>query len=152
MGRLIYAISTKENPSASAVGGKAKSLIELAHAGFPVPKGIVLAPYGIAAHVNRWPTNIDSRRKILYPKCDLEKGGWKGEAISAGVVRGKAKFLQTPYEKPIAAGEILVTVATEPAWTPIFINAAGVVMEIGGTLQHGAIIAREYGIPCVSGI
>ena len=41
---------------------------------------------------------------------------------------------------------------TEPSWTPLFINAAGVVMEVGGPMQHGAIIAREYGIPCVSGL
>ena len=75
-----------------------------------------------------------------------------GDAISPGVVRGAAKVLTTPYEKPLLAGEILVTRATEPSWTPIFINAAGVVMEIGGPLQHGAIIAREYGIPCVSGL
>jgi len=45
-----------------------------------------------------------------------------------------------------------VTIATEPSWTPIFINACAVVMEIGGALQHGAIIAREYGLPCVTGI
>jgi pyruvate,water dikinase len=45
-----------------------------------------------------------------------------------------------------------VTIATEPSWTPIFINASAVVMEIGGALQHGAIIAREYGLPCVTGI
>jgi rifampicin phosphotransferase len=49
-------------------------------------------------------------------------------------------------------GEILVTVATEPAWTPVFVNASGVVLEVGGGLQHGAIIAREYGIPCVNGL
>ncbi len=47
---------------------------------------------------------------------------------------------------------ILITKATEPSWTPIFTNAAGVIMEIGGPLQHGGIIAREYGIPCVSGL
>ncbi len=45
-----------------------------------------------------------------------------------------------------------MTHASEPAWTPIFINASGVVLEVGGLLQHGAIIAREYGIPCVSGL
>ncbi|MEE9242809.1 MAG: PEP-utilizing enzyme [Mycobacterium sp.] len=50
------------------------------------------------------------------------------------------------------SGEILVTRATEPAWTPIFMNAAGVVLEVGGPLQHGAIIAREYNLPAVSGI
>ena len=65
---------------------------------------------------------------------------------------GKVKVLHKPYEKTLNPGEILVTRATEPSWTPIFTNAAGVVMEIGGPLQHGGIIAREYGIPCVSGL
>ena len=53
---------------------------------------------------------------------------------------------------PINQGDILVTVATEPSWTPVFANAAAVVMEVGGALQHGAVIAREYGLPCVSGL
>jgi len=68
------------------------------------------------------------------------------------VVRGIANVLNTPYEKPLKRGEILVTRATEPAWTPLFMNAAGVVLEVGGALQHGAVVAREYGLPCVSGI
>ncbi len=42
--------------------------------------------------------------------------------------------------------------STDPGWTPLFINAGGIVLEIGGALQHGAVVAREYGIPCVSGI
>ena len=58
----------------------------------------------------------------------------------------------SPYEKPVESGEILVARFTEPSWTPIFINTAGVVLEVGGPMQHGAIIAREYGIPCISGI
>ncbi|MDE0349867.1 MAG: PEP-utilizing enzyme, partial [Gammaproteobacteria bacterium] len=45
-----------------------------------------------------------------------------------------------------------VTRASDPGWTPIFVNAAGVVLEVGGPLQHGAVIAREYGLPCVSGL
>ena len=56
------------------------------------------------------------------------------------------------YEKPLLSGEILVARHTEPSWTPLFINTGGVVMEVGGPMQHGAIIAREYGIPCVSGV
>ncbi|BES65692.1 phosphoenolpyruvate synthase [Gottschalkiaceae bacterium SANA] len=111
-----------------------------------------LTPYRRVAHIKKWPTNIDSRGKILFLKRKSTTDGLIGEAISRGVVRGRAKVLHSPYEKSIEAGEILVTHATEPAWTPIFINAAGVVLEIGGILQHGAIIAREYGIPCVSGI
>ena len=65
---------------------------------------------------------------------------------------GKAKVLRSPFEKPLEPGEILIARATEPSWTPMFINASGVIMEIGGPLQHGGIIAREYGIPCVSGL
>jgi pyruvate,water dikinase len=111
-----------------------------------------LEPYQLVSHVKNWPTNIDSRGKIHYPEQKMSGEGFVGESISIGIIRGRAKVLHAPYEKPIEPGEILVTHATEPAWTPIFINAAGVVLEIGGILQHGAIIAREYGIPCVSGI
>ena len=99
-----------------------------------------------------WPRIIDSRGRIYRTQRISSEGDLVGDAISPGVVRGAAKVLSKPYEKPLRAGEILVTRATEPSWTPIFINAAGVVMEIGGPLQHGAIIAREYGIPCVSGL
>ena len=67
-------------------------------------------------------------------------------------MRGRAKVLHAPYEKPLEEGEILVTRASDPGWTPIFFNAAGVVLEVGGPLQHGAVIAREYGLPCVSGL
>ena len=42
--------------------------------------------------------------------------------------------------------------AADPGWTPLFINAAGIILEVGGVLQHGAVVAREYGIPCVSGV
>jgi pyruvate,water dikinase len=49
-------------------------------------------------------------------------------------------------------GEILVARATDPGWTPLFANAAALVLEVGGVLQHGALVAREYGLPCVVGI
>ncbi|WP_066499475.1 PEP/pyruvate-binding domain-containing protein [Abyssisolibacter fermentans] len=111
-----------------------------------------LAPYKKVAHIKDWPLVINSRGKIFKPKINAEEGDLVGSAIAPGVVRGRAKVLRTPYEKPLKSGEILVTKATEPSWTPIFINAAGVIMEVGGPLQHGGIIAREYGIPCVSGM
>ncbi len=111
-----------------------------------------LRPYRRVKHIKQWPLNIDSRGKIFYPVRKGAEGELVGLAISSGVVRGKAKVLNSPYEKPLLPGEILVTHATEPAWTPIFINASGVVLEVGGLLQHGAIIAREYGIPCVSNL
>ncbi|MBN2001916.1 MAG: hypothetical protein JXA21_01060 [Anaerolineae bacterium] len=111
-----------------------------------------LAPLQAVTHVKDWPKIVDSRGKIYHYTRPSAAGDLAGEAISPGMVRGRAKVLSSPYEKTLEKGEILVTRATEPAWTPVFINAAGVVMEVGGPLQHGAIIAREYNIPCVSGI
>ncbi len=111
-----------------------------------------LDPYKKLAHIKNWPLVIDSRGKIYKPRMDIEDGDIKGDPIAPGKVRGRAKILNRPYEKPLESGEILVARATEPSWTPIFTNAAGVIMEIGGPLQHGGIIAREYGIPCVSGL
>lgn len=102
--------------------------------------------------MKEWPLVIDSRGKIYRPRLDVNQGDFVGDAIAPGKVIGPAKVLHSPYEKPLNSGEILVARATEPSWTPIFTNAAGVVMEIGGPLQHGGIIAREYGIPCVSGL
>lgn len=111
-----------------------------------------VAPYEAVANVTEWPTIVDSRGKIFRaPREDVEDG-LGGDPISPGTVRGRAKVLASPYEKPLERGEVLVTKATEPSWTPIFINASAVVLEVGGPLQHGAIIAREYGIPCVSGV
>nr|WP_256369612.1 PEP/pyruvate-binding domain-containing protein [Fusibacter sp. A1] len=99
-----------------------------------------------------WPSVVDSRGKIFRYVRKSEEGELIGDPISPGVVRGVANVLLDPYEKSIHKGEILVTRSTEPSWTPVFINASAIVLEIGGPLQHGAIIAREYGIPCVSGI
>ena len=106
-------------------------------------------------HIDRvkdWPRVIDSRGRIPRPPLSNTQDGLVGDAIAPGTVRGRAKVLHAPYEKPLEEGEILVTRASDPGWTPIFINAAGVVLEVGGPLQHGAIIAREYGLPCVSGL
>jgi pyruvate,water dikinase len=111
-----------------------------------------LEGYRKVEHIKQWPLVIDSRGKIHRPVLEINDGDILGDAIAPGKVIGKAKILTSPYEKPLHPGEILITRATEPSWTPIFTNAAGIVMEIGGPLQHGGIIAREYGIPCVSGL
>ena len=96
---------------------------------------------------------IDSRGRIYYPprKAAVE-GELSGVPISPGVVQGRVKVLQYASEKKLLPGEILVARATDPGWTPLFINAKGIILEIGGALQHGAVVAREYGIPCVSGL
>ncbi|AIO18184.1 Phosphoenolpyruvate synthase [Candidatus Izimaplasma bacterium HR1] len=111
-----------------------------------------MAQVGKLKDVKDFPLVIDSRGKIFRPILELKDGDLQGSPIASGKVTGRAKVLRLPYEKPLLPGEILVVATTEPSWTPIFINAAGVVMEVGGPLQHGGIIAREYGIPCVSGL
>jgi rifampicin phosphotransferase len=96
---------------------------------------------------------LDSRGKIFYPPRKAVKDGeLSGVPISPGVVQGRVKVLHTADAKPLLPGEILVARATDPGWTPLFINAAGIILEIGGALQHGAVVAREYGTPCVSGV
>ncbi len=104
-------------------------------------------------NVHAFPRVIDSRGKIIRPpRREATEGELTGEPISPGVVQGRVKVLHKPDEKPLLPGEILVTRATDPGWTPLFINAAGVILEVGGLLQHGALVAREYGKPCVAGI
>src|SRR5262249_48389965 len=81
-----------------------------------------------------------------------QKGEYVGTGVSTGNVRGRIKILHTADEKPLLKGEILVARATDPGWTPLFVNAGGIILEVGGSLQHGALVAREYGIPCVAGV
>ena len=65
-----------------------------------------------------------------------------------------SRFAVAVIGRPIAhfKGDVLVAYTTDPGWTPLFVNAAAVVLEVGGILQHGAVIAREYGKPCVVGV
>jgi pyruvate,water dikinase len=96
---------------------------------------------------------IDSRGKIYYPPhMAVADGELSGVPISPGVVQGRVKVFRHATDKQLLPGEILVARATDPGWTPLFINAGGIILEIGGALQHGAVVAREYGIPCVSGV
>lgn len=96
---------------------------------------------------------IDSRGKIFYPPSQNTVGGTLlGVPISPGLVKGRVKVFHYSNEKQLLPGEVLVARATDPGWTPLFINASGIILEIGGALQHGAVVAREYGIPCVSGL
>ncbi len=106
----------------------------------------------LAAHVRAFPMFIDSRGRRVHPPVDDQPGVLTGAPISPGIARGPVKLLADPSEKPVLPGDILVAVTTDPGWTPLFINAAAVVLEVGGELQHGALVAREYGKPCVSGI
>jgi len=105
------------------------------------------------AHVKSWPKVITSRGRVLRPKPrEAKEGEVPGHAVSPGTVQGRIKVLSHPREKPLLTGEILVAKATDPGWTPLFVPAAGILLEVGGALQHGALVAREFGKPCVAGI
>ncbi|MEE8470719.1 MAG: PEP/pyruvate-binding domain-containing protein [Dehalococcoidia bacterium] len=106
----------------------------------------------LKSHVRHFPMYIDSRGRILRAPAKYEEGALVGVAVAPGVARGPVKVLNDPFEKEVQPGDVLVAVTTDPGWTPLFINAAAVILEIGGPLQHGALVAREYGKPCVSSI
>lgn len=78
--------------------------------------------------------------------------GLSGEPVSPGVAEGRARIVLDPRGVRLEPGEILVCPATDPGWTPLFLTAAGLVMEVGGLVTHGSVVAREYGIPAVVGV
>lgn len=75
-----------------------------------------------------------------------------GEGVSPGWVEGRVQVIFDPREARLEPGEILVCPSTDPGWTPLFLTAGGLVMEIGGLMTHGSIVAREYGLPAVVGV
>jgi len=90
--------------------------------------------------------------KARYKRENLPEGALVGMPVSAGIIEGIAKVITDPSHSSLNKGEILVAPFTDPGWTPLFINAAGLVMGVGGLLTHGTVVAREYGIPAVVGI
>jgi phosphohistidine swiveling domain-containing protein len=76
----------------------------------------------------------------------------QGTPASPGIVTAFARVVLDPHDAHLKHGEILVAPSTDPGWTPLFLTAAGLVMEMGGAMAHGAIVAREYGIPAVVGV
>lgn len=82
----------------------------------------------------------------------LPENALVGAGVSAGSVEGIAKVVLDPSKAVVEKGEILVAPFTDPGWTPLFVDAAAVVTEVGGALTHGAVVAREYGIPGVVGV
>jgi pyruvate,water dikinase len=75
-----------------------------------------------------------------------------GTPASPGLVTGPARVILSPEGARLEPGEILVAPSTNPGWTPLFLTAAGLVMEMGGAMSHGAVVAREYGIPAAVGV
>jgi rifampicin phosphotransferase len=87
-----------------------------------------------------------------YRGADVPAGALTGLAVSAGTVEGRARVILDLAEADLEAGDILVTAYTDPSWTPAFVAIRGLVTEVGGLMTHGAVIAREYGLPAVVGV
>jgi pyruvate,water dikinase len=87
-----------------------------------------------------------------YRRDDLPIGALVGLPVSAGTVEGRARVILDLAEADLEPGDILVTAYTDPSWTPLFVAVTGLVTEVGGLMTHGAVIAREYGLPAVVGV
>ncbi len=87
-----------------------------------------------------------------YRRDDLPAGALVGLAVSAGTVEGRARVILDVAQADLEPGDILVTAYTDPSWTPLFVAIKGLVTEVGGLMTHGAVIAREYGLPAVVGV
>jgi len=83
---------------------------------------------------------------------ELADGEYLGSPVSPGIYQGKVRIVHDPLKSELEPGEILVCTATDPAWTSLFPIVGALVLEMGGMLQHGAIVSREYGLPAVVGV
>jgi phosphoenolpyruvate synthase/pyruvate phosphate dikinase len=86
-----------------------------------------------------------------YKRENLPAEAIVGLAVSSGVVEGRARVILNMEDADLEKGDILVTAFTDPSWTPLFVSIKGLVTEVGGLMTHGAVIAREYGLPAVVG-
>jgi len=87
-----------------------------------------------------------------YRRDDVPAGALIGLPVSGGTIEGRARVIRDIAQADIEAGDILVTTYTDPSWTPVFLAIKGLVTEVGGLMTHGAVIAREYGLPAVVGV
>lgn len=101
------------------------------------------------------PRVITSEGEIIsgvYNRENLPIDALAGLAVSSGIIEGRARVVLNMVDAKMEEGDILVTAFTDPAWTPLFVSIKGLVTEIGGLMTHGAVIAREYGLPAVVGV
>lgn len=101
------------------------------------------------------PRVITSDGEIIaekYKRENLPTEAIVGLAVSSGVIEGRARVILNMEEADLENGDILVTLFTDPSWTPLFVSVKGLVTEVGGLMTHGAVIAREYGLPAVVGV
>ncbi|MGE5138278.1 MAG: PEP/pyruvate-binding domain-containing protein [Rudaea sp.] len=113
------------------------------------------AEYDRECSRRRFPRLLLSTGEAFYEGVIDESSGaafLRGDPVSPGVAEGRARVVSDPRGVRLEPGEILVCTATDPGWTPLFLTAGGLVMEIGGVVTHGSVVAREYGIPAIVGV
>jgi rifampicin phosphotransferase len=101
------------------------------------------------------PRVITSDGEIIageYKRENLPAEAMVGLSVSSGVIEGRARVILNMEDADLEEGDILVTTFTDPSWTPLFVSIKGLVTEVGGLMTHGAVIAREYGLPAVVGV
>ncbi|MDO8225117.1 phosphoenolpyruvate synthase [Bacillus cabrialesii] len=101
------------------------------------------------------PRVITSDGEIIigeYKRENLPANAIAGLPVSSGVIEGRARVILNMENADLEEGDILVTSFTDPGWTPLFVSIKGLVTEVGGLMTHGAVIAREYGLPAVVGV
>jgi rifampicin phosphotransferase len=84
-----------------------------------------------------------------YDTPNMPEDALPGIAVSSGIIEGRARVVSSFEDAELEDGDILVTQFTDPSWTPLFVSIKGLVTEVGGLMTHGAVIAREYGLPAV---
>lgn len=98
------------------------------------------------------PRVIAGDGRAFYEGLGSGDAAVSGSPVSPGVVEGLVRVVLDPQASHLLPGEILVCRGTDPAWTPLFLTAGGLVTEVGGMMTHGSVVAREYGIPAVVGV
>lgn len=101
------------------------------------------------------PRVITSDGEIItgkYKREHLPANAIVGLPVSSGIIEGRARVILNMEDADMEEGDILVTTFTDPSWTPLFVSIKGLVTEVGGLMTHGAVIAREYGLPAVVGV
>ncbi|WHX64018.1 phosphoenolpyruvate synthase [Peribacillus frigoritolerans] len=101
------------------------------------------------------PRVITSDGEIIvgeYKRDNLMAEAIVGLPVSSGIIEGRARVILNMEDADLEDGDILVTTFTDPSWTPLFVSIKGLVTEVGGLMTHGAVIAREYGLPAVVGV
>ena len=101
------------------------------------------------------PRVITSDGEIItgkYKRKNLPAEAIPGLPVSSGIIEGRARVILNMEDADLEDGDLLVTSFTDPSWTPLFVSIKGLVTEVGGLMTHGAVIAREYGLPAVVGV